>query len=174
MRQRKSWLITDTHFKHLKLENEGYRPKGFTIKIQDNWKRLVGADDLVFHLGDVILGENGTLGEILASLPGIKFLVRGNHDLESNGWYMRQGFSFVAHGILHGGAWLTHAPQATLPDGAILNIHGHLHDRPVPEGYPAHCKRLAMEFTDYCPVEFDKFTGFTPMRKLLLNLPPED
>lgn len=171
MRTKKTWLITDTHFNHAMLSERGHRPDGFTEKICAQWKRLVGPHDLVYHLGDVILGKNGELAGILDGLPGIKFLVRGNHDHESNGWYLRNGFSFVAQGILHGGVWLTHSPQANLPDGAVLNVHGHLHasDHHGTD-FPSHCKLLAIENTDYCPVEFDKFVGFAPMRKLLMGL----
>lgn len=174
MRPSKTWLITDTHWNHEMLIREGHRPPDFNERIKAQWKRLVQPHDLVYHLGDVILGMNGTLGSILSDLPGTKFLVRGNHDHESNGWYLRHGFSFVAQGILHGGVWLTHAPQTQLPDGAVLNVHGHLHNDHVrAAALPEHCKVLVLEDTDYAPVEFDKFVGFTPMRKILLGLPAD-
>ena len=170
----RTWRITDTHFNHVMLEERGYRPVGFTELIKKQWRRYVQPQDLVYHLGDVILGENGTLGDILASLPGTKILVRGNHDHASNGWYRRNGFSFVAHGVLTGGVWLTHAPQATLPDGAVLNVHGHLHNS-THHGteFAAHCKLLALENIGYAPVEFNEFVGFTPTRKLLLGISEE-
>jgi calcineurin-like phosphoesterase family protein len=170
-RKQKTWLITDTHFNQETLVSRGYRPAGFGERIKQQWKRLVHPDDLVIHLGDVIMGQNGTLGDILYDLPGAKYLVRGNHDHESDGWYMRHGFSFVTQAILYHGVYLTHAPQATLPDGAILNVHGHLHDdehRGSPNSLPAHCKLLAIEKTDYAPVGFDEFVGFSPLRRLLI------
>jgi hypothetical protein len=80
---------------------------------------------------------------------------------------MRNGFAFVAHGILRNKIWLTHAPQFTLPDGALLNVHGHLHDRVDNRGltlYPWN-KLLALEFTDYKPVEFDKFVATAPVEE---------
>jgi calcineurin-like phosphoesterase family protein len=137
-----------------------------------NWRKLVSLEDLVFHLGDVILGKNGTLFNILVHLPGKKVLVRGNHDHESNGWYMRNGFQFVAQGILHGGVWLTHAPQVTLPDGAVLNVHGHLHTLELE--LPKHCKLLSLERENYAPVEFNSFVGFSPMTRKLLGTTDEE
>ncbi len=168
----KIWLIPDPHFNHQKLEIEGHRPVGFTELIKKNWKLMADNRDDVYVLGDVILGQNGTLGAILADLPGRKILVRGNHDHQSNGYYERNGFYYVAQGILTGGVWLSHHPAMNLPSGAILNVHGHLHNSAhhgLPADYPAHCKLLSLEQQDYKPVELNKFVGFSPiMRKLLL------
>jgi calcineurin-like phosphoesterase family protein len=163
----KTWLITDTHFNHTMLVRDGHRPADFQKRVVANWQRLVKPQDTVWHLGDVILGQNGTLKEILDTLPGVKYLVRGNHDHESNAWYLRHGFAFVAQGVLHGGVWLTHAPQATLPDGAVINVHGHLHVKEVGhrhgEAFPEHCKLLSLEEQNYAPVELAAFVGFSLM-----------
>jgi calcineurin-like phosphoesterase family protein len=166
----KTWLITDTHFNHSMLVNKGHRPANFQDQIITNWKKMVRPADMVFHLGDVILGKNGTLGEIMEDLPGTKVLIRGNHDHESNAWYTRHGFLFVAQGILHGGVWLSHIPADVLPSGAVLNVHGHLHNS-AHHGtdFPAHCKLLSIEHTDYKPVGFDEFVGFTPIRRMLIG-----
>jgi calcineurin-like phosphoesterase family protein len=170
MRQPKEWLITDTHFNHKLLEERGYRPAGFTGLILDNWRRLVHPEDTVYHLGDVIIGQNGTLGAILETVPGRKILVKGNHDHESNAWYLRKGFDFVAQGILHGGVWFSHIPAETLPSGALLNVHGHLHDdEHRGSNFPEHCKLLSLEQVNYEPVEFTDFVGFSPMRRLLIG-----
>jgi len=147
----------------------GVRPADYQEQIIRNWLRLVHQDDLVYHLGDVIFAKAGTLGEILRSLPGRKILIRGNHDRESNSWYIRHGFDFVAHGVLTGGVWLTHAPQATLPDGAIVNVHGHLHAGTHRSQTTAdHCKLLALEVDGYSPVELDEFVGFSSMQRKIL------
>ena len=169
MRPAKIWLITDTHWNHKMLVDEGHRPADFEAQIAKNWRKAVMLQDTVIHLGDVIMARSSELFEILTTLPGKKILVRGNHDRESDGWYERNGFSFVAQGILIGGVWLTHAPQVTLPDGAILNVHGHLHagthrTMPVAE----HCRLFSLEKEGYGPIDFDEFVGFTPMRKRIL------
>jgi calcineurin-like phosphoesterase family protein len=158
-RRPKTWLITDTHFNHNKLHTEGWRPADFHQRILDNWKALVHHEDTVYHLGDVIMGRAAELAGIMASLPGTKYLVRGNHDMEPTAWYLKRGFSFVATGILRHEVWLTHRPAETLPSGALLNVHGHLHDRVDKRGLEtwAHNKLLAMECTEYKPVEWDEF-----------------
>jgi calcineurin-like phosphoesterase family protein len=170
MKPPRTWLVTDTHFNHKMLEEMGHRPAGSTELLLTNWRKLVSDQDFVYHLGDVILGMNSTLKAILDSVPGRKFLVRGNHDYSSNTWFMRNGFDFVAQGILHGGVWLSHAPAVNLPSGAILNVHGHLHDS-THHGtdFPDHCKLLSLEQVGYKPVLFDDFVGFSPARRLLLE-----
>jgi calcineurin-like phosphoesterase family protein len=171
MRIPKTWAITDTHWKHEEMIKRGWRPADYEERIRRQWLRLVMPEDTVIHLGDVILGERSALKDILADLPGRKILTPGNHDRESHGWYERAGFTFVAQGILIGGVWLTHAPQATLPDGALINVHGHLHDdEHRATNVPAHCKLLAIERTDYAPVELSSFVGFSPMTRKLLNV----
>jgi calcineurin-like phosphoesterase family protein len=151
------------------LIDKGHRPPDFQERILTNWRRLVQPDDTVFHLGDVILGMNGKLSSIIYSLPGMKVLVRGNHDHESNAWYIRNGFHFVAQGILHGGVWLSHVPAQVLPSGALLNVHGHLHNNDHRgTDFPAHCKLLSLERVDYRPVEFTDFVGFSATTRKLL------
>lgn len=175
-RPSKIWLITDTHFNHAMLVEKGHRPADYQDQIKSNWKRLVAEQDTVIHLGDVIFAQASTLRDILTELPGRKILVRGNHDHESDGWYMRAGFSFVAQGILVGGVWLTHAPQATLPDGAIVNVHGHLHAGTHRTATLAdHCKLLALEVDGYTPVELREFVGFSPItRKIMMPYKQEE
>lgn len=170
MRPTKDWLITDTHFNHHRLVTEGWRPAGYETAIKANWCRLVAEQDVVYHLGDVILGRASELKGILDALPGIKVLIKGNHDQESNGWYMRHGFQFCAQAVLYKGVYLTHAPQVCLPDGAVLNVHGHLHDRADRRGYETlpWQKLLALEHVGYAPVEFDKFCGLSAQALALL------
>ncbi len=168
-RPAKNWIIPDTHFYHSKLVKEGYRPVDYQDQIIANWQRLVLPIDTVYHLGDVIFSMSSQLKNILSVLPGRKVLVRGNHDHESDGWYERAGFAFVASGILVGGVYLTHAPQVTLPDGALVNVHGHLHAGTHRSTNTAdHCKLIALEVVGYTPVGLDEFVGFSPMTKKIM------
>jgi calcineurin-like phosphoesterase family protein len=166
-RRSRTWLVTDTHFNHQRMLKEQWRPADYQDRILKNWRRLVQPDDTVIHLGDVIIGQNGKLGEIVYSLPGIKVLVRGNHDQESDAWYRNRGFTWVCQGMVYGGVYFSHTPAVSLPSGAELNVHGHLHDK-THHGtkLPAHCKLLAMEHTDYCPVLFEDFIGHYPNREV--------
>ena len=166
------YLISDTHFNHDNIATYCQRPADFTERLIHNWKHTVGADDTVIHLGDVAIGNRRAVKDILAELPGRKILVRGNHDrAHSNTWWMEQGFAFACDGLKFRNCWLTHEPSTSLADGAQLNIHGHLHNiwhGFAPDG-PSVLKidklknpwqRLfAVEYTDYRPVEFNKFVN---------------
>jgi len=48
--------------------------------IVDNWNKIVGDTDVVYHLGDLALGPSERWDEIMKSLNGYKIFVVGNHD----------------------------------------------------------------------------------------------
>ena len=80
----KIFITSDTHFGH---DREFiYGPRGFTSieehdkEIIRRWNEVVGPDDTVFHLGDVMLGDNTHGMECLRQLNGTIYIVAGNHD----------------------------------------------------------------------------------------------
>jgi calcineurin-like phosphoesterase family protein len=165
------YLISDTHLNHANIATYCDRPKDFTEIIMKRWNETVKPEDTVIHLGDVILHKKNVIKDILDSLHGRKILIRGNHDRQwSNMKWMENGFQFSCDGMKFRQIWLTHEPSNSLADGCILNIHGHLHNiwdgfHADPDGNAALNKQLkhpwqrlfAIEYTDYRPVEFDKF-----------------
>ena len=125
------FVISDTHFEHRKLVEFGSRPLDFEKRIIRNWKKMVGAEDLVVHLGDVLVGRTSKLSSIIPGLPGRKILVLGNHDQKKASWYMNNnnGFDFCCESF----SWnmfgleilFSHKPEQS---GSFdLNVHGHLH-----------------------------------------------
>lgn len=156
----KVWLITDTHFNHARMLELCGRPVNFNELIIENWRRVVGSDDLVFHLGDVIFNRAGELKSIMAGLPGTKIMVKGNHDHAPSRWYMRRGFAFCCYGFEFRGCYFTHKPAKALPEGCKVNIHGHLHNSRHHDGefapQPWH-RLLAIENEGYSPVLLDSF-----------------
>ena len=156
----KVWLISDTHFNHHNITTYCKRPPDFTEILIKRWHETVQPDDLVLHLGDVMIGKKSEW--IMPSLPGRKILVMGNHDRsQSATWWMMHGFDFACQGLVFRNVWLTHEPSNSLAGGCDLNVHGHLHNFQAevhPNYKPKSFHRLfAVEYTDYRPVEFDKF-----------------
>lgn len=176
----KVYLISDTHLKHSKVATYCQRPENFTELIDERVKATVGASDFLIHVGDVGIDKaNGPDGfmKTVAAWPGKKFLVRGNHDHKSALYYMSNGFDWAGDALLFRGVWFTHHPWTDpLPAGANVNVHGHLHN--VWDGFGAndpnqvdefaaayragrlpreYNRLLAVEYTDYRPVEMDKF-----------------
>jgi calcineurin-like phosphoesterase family protein len=80
----KIFVTSDTHFGHDREFVWG--PRGFSnYMAHDNaivkrWNEVVGPDDTVFHLGDVMLGDNSYGMDCLAELNGNIKIIPGNHD----------------------------------------------------------------------------------------------
>lgn len=177
----KTWIITDTHLNHEKIKTYCQRPDNFTELIDQNIHRMVQPHDILIHCGDIGMGKVDSWANTVRNWPGKKWLVRGNHDQKSCQWYVENGlFDMACDGMIYRGVWITHKPWLEkLPEGTHINIHGHLHnvwDGFLPEDpkkeqeefvisakcgrlmYPWH-RLLAIEYTNYMPVEFDKFVA---------------
>lgn len=170
------YLIADTHFNHAQIKTYCQRPDNFTDLLIKNWRRTVQPNDLVMHLGDVFIGPSAGWKDIYPQLPGRKVLVRGNHDRNhSCTWWMENGFDFACDTFVFRHVLLTHEPAKALIGDTTLNFHGHLHNiwhgfhKDAPEGsveseafkakrlYNDWQRLFAVEYTNYMPVNFDKF-----------------
>ena len=83
----KVFFTSDTHFYHTNIIEFCKRP---FMDIEDmnetliaNWNKVVGADDIVFHLGDFCLGDSAKWNRLLDRLNGKICLILGNHDLRN-------------------------------------------------------------------------------------------
>lgn len=83
----KIWLTSDSHFGHSR--QFLYEPRGFS-SIQEHdkaiisrWNEVVAPDDIVYHLGDVMLNDNEHGIECLRRLNGEIKIIRGNHDTDA-------------------------------------------------------------------------------------------
>ena len=91
-------------------------------------------------------------------MPGKKYLILGNHD---NPKFMGMFFKQIMFWKDMDGLILSHIPlhPSTLAEthrfgsGNVLNVHGHIHSNPSPEG-PYKC--VCVEQTDYKPVNIDE------------------
>ena len=167
----KTFVISDTHFNHAGiLEFKDYIGKpvrGFDSVEQmnqcmlDNWNDTVGPKDTVIHCGDVLFGLDKVdwLTANFAKLPGKKRLVLGNHD---NPKHLAPFFKDIQMWIdmSDKGFLISHTPQhpSTLAEshrfgtGKVLNVHGHIHTNPSPEG-PYKC--VCVEQTNFTPVDIE-------------------
>jgi calcineurin-like phosphoesterase family protein len=149
------YVITDTHFFHQNIIKFCNRPENHNELMIKNWKEIVQWNDVVIHLGDVIFGNKEKLTGVLSQLPGKKILVKGNHDRETNTWYMNAGFDFACNQIIYNNIVFTHTPIQELPAGTKLNIHGHFHTAdPSKWEYKVKPfnKLLIIEHEEYKPV----------------------
>lgn len=81
------YITSDTHFGHDKMFL--YEPRGFTNiqehdeQIIKNWNKVVSYCDDVYHLGDVMLGNNEHGLKCLKQLNGRIHIICGNHDTDA-------------------------------------------------------------------------------------------
>lgn len=159
------WFTSDTHFNHKNILNftdtngKPVRPfatlEDMNETLIDNWNSVVKPGDKVYHLGDVFFGSKEEFKKLWPRLNGKKRLVVGNHDdirfLSSGAffqkvmlWRVFTDFGFIA----------SHVPiqQDQLRSNCAVNVHGHIHGRPSPDG-PYKC--VCVEQTDYTPVHLD-------------------
>jgi len=169
-----TWVISDTHFRHEAIltfkDYAGKPPRTFDSVEQmdecmmDNWNDMIKPEDTVYHLGDVLFGEDKLdwMQTNFKKLPGKKYLILGNHD---NPKFMAMFFKqIMLWEVIKPGLLLSHTPQhpSTLQETHrfgqqhILNIHGHIHSNPSPEG-PYKC--VCVEQTDFAPVNLDSLLG---------------
>ena len=63
--KQKVFLISDTHFSHsnvIRYENRPFRDADEMDKhMIEKWNEVVSENDLVFHLGDVVIGSAHTI-----------------------------------------------------------------------------------------------------------------
>ena len=170
------WVVSDTHFNHagiLKFTDINGKPtRGdrfanvdeMNEAMMDNWNSAVKPGDKVYHLGDVLFGEN-KLEWITTNFPklnGQKRLIVGNHDnikmmAQSGVWgKIDMWRMFPEFGLL-----FTHVPvhESTLKEnhrwgeGKMLNVHGHIHQNPSPT--PNH-RCVCVEQINYTPINIEE------------------
>lgn len=83
------WFTSDTHFNHTNIIKYCSRPFDNAFQMNEalveNWNAKVRPGDTVFHLGDFSMGARGPkqIDELINNLNGVKYLIRGNHEKDS-------------------------------------------------------------------------------------------
>ena len=160
------WIISDTHFYHNNIVKYCYRPgwnkygnHDYTWHnnlMESNWVNRVGENDSILHLGDVAFSvkkKRDAIAALFASLPGDKYLIKGNHDNAPNEWYEEIGFTVLdPFFTMHNGykVYFTHYPMVKLYPEQI-NIHGHVHNNSVDCMTKAH-KNISADVMAFAPV----------------------
>ena len=99
-----TWITSDQHWGHPKIQEYGGRPDGHFDLMRDEWYAKVQPGDLLLHLGDIVcFGDRSKHAGYLEGLPGRKLLIRGNHDDHKNDFYEQYGFTVWAEGTRRSG-----------------------------------------------------------------------
>lgn len=176
------WVISDTHLFHNNIlhfkDKDGSRVRGDRFDnveqmnecMLENWNSVVKPGDIVYHLGDVFMGDKENFKKFWPKFNGSKRLVVGNHDdiifLSQGGffkkvqmWRMFPEFGLLfSHVPLQINSLYRYGSKDDLENTIVepelmLNVHGHIHQNPSPEG-PYRC--VCVEHTDYTPVNIEE------------------
>ena len=163
MREPKIFLIGDTHFSHRNIIKYCNRPfldvEDMNEQLIKNWNKVVGANDIVYVVGDFALCGKQKIIEIGQRLNGRKRLILGNHDQASMETYREAGFEFVYNHpiVLNDFFVISHEPMVGFsPATPFANIFAHVHDNPAYTDYSARSFCVSAERIGYTPIEFTK------------------
>jgi calcineurin-like phosphoesterase family protein len=179
---RNIWIVSDTHFGHANILKFVDSKTGIPVRgdrfanvdemnehMIEKWNSVVKEGDIVYHLGDVVMGLNSQewFKSNWPRLKGSKRLIVGNHDdikfLSSGGffkkvqmWRMMPEFGLLfSHVPIHeSGLKYLKDRSGIYPDDCetLVNVHGHTHQHGSPEGpYLSTC----VELRDYTPVHIE-------------------
>lgn len=154
-------FTADTHFGHSNIIKYCNRPFSNIEEhdqcLIDNWNRVVGKKDTVYHLGDFIFSREHIANHLLSQLQGQIILIKGNHD--PGHLFRSPRFQAVkdVHIVRHQRQkiFLSHYAHRTwqfINQGA-WHLFGHSHGN-----LPSHGKSfdVGVDCWDYTPVSFDQ------------------
>lgn len=161
------WVTSDTHFNHANIIKYCNRPFSSIEEMNEtiiaNWNKVVSEDDMIYHLGDFVLGDKSLVPDFLERLNGYKEFLMGNHD---NSNIMLE---MCKQGLIENISWedvikvgkktiiLNHFPFGSLPDPAtnypIIQLHGHVHSTPdKPWNYFDNQYDVGVDNNNFTPV----------------------
>jgi len=177
------YVISDTHFYHNNIIRYCNRPFNNVSYMNDfiikNWNSIVKEDDIIYHLGDFAIGwdkekyktKKECYTDLMSKLNGQKILIKGNHDRETDNFYLDIGFNEVYPYLEKGSILLIHYPiiidnnaKRFMKDELIefinqfnINkysevIHGHIHNSNYK---PKKHRNVSIEMTEYKPVKLN-------------------
>lgn len=178
----RTWIWSDLHLDHAEVVwcfNRPFRTSQAMCRaLVEAWRESVKKSDRIICLGDITVGvANRGIDTALATLPGTRILVVGNHEFPIGGAGVKDyGFEAVYPTLVcetDPPLLLTHEPLDELPVGAV-NVHGHLHGTEARE--IARCSRhhlnVNVELTAFRPVRLSELVAAA--RALLAgNVEPE-
>jgi calcineurin-like phosphoesterase family protein len=91
------WFTSDHHWGHTNILRFSQRPfadvEAMNAALIANWNRVVGAEDTVYHLGDIFWLPPSEARPLRDRLHGRICLIRGNHDKTADS--MRSAFGWI-------------------------------------------------------------------------------
>lgn len=118
---------------------------------------IVKPNDIVWCLGDFAFAGKCNVAKCLSRLNGDIRLVKGNHDKQSNQFYLDAGFKWVYDHpvIINDFIILSHEPLGWLnSDMPYVNLFGHVHNQTLYKHFTSNTYNCCVEMNDYKPVSW--------------------
>ncbi len=162
----KYWFIADTHFGHRRIIEYCKRPFANITEMDNslinNWNKLVGKDDIVYHLGDfAFCCTLDYAWNCYKQLNGIKHLILGNHDdlalemesIRPGTWASVDKLNEQI--IYNQRIVMCHYPMATWRHAykGTWQLYGHVHGSMKNNGKSID---VGVDCWDYAPVSFNQ------------------
>lgn len=185
------FFTSDLHLNHANILKYTQRPwtDGETMNqgIVDIWNETVSSQDTIYILGDIHFGSADKLDPILRQLNGIKYLVRGNHDLEK---------VYLKPQIQSQFGWIRDYHEMTIEGQFIVmshypfkvwnknhygswNLHGHSHGGLEPEGkqldvgidnsYNLSLQNPELNIKPFAPLSFDVVKAILDTKEMVFH-----
>jgi calcineurin-like phosphoesterase family protein len=163
------FFTSDNHYFHENIIRYCHRPfdgyESMNNEMIRRWNSVVNQDDIGIFVGDIsasLKGRTSELRDVIGSLNGRKILIRGNHDHQSDDWYVESGFLKVVEFAKFGEVALSHYPIPSLERRGVRGedlfgdfshiVHGHVHE-PGPN-FERHFN-VAVDRNNFMPVPLD-------------------
>ena len=169
-REEKVWFTADNHFGHANIIRYCARPFASVEEMNEtlinNWNRVVGKNDIVFHLGDFSVGGAAEWTSLVERLNGRIYLVLGNHDMNNVNQGFMKRFEYVTMQLLikvgKQRIYLNHYPFLCFGGAyrGTWQLFGHVHTSLCNPGLDN--SRLSMLFPTQYDVGVDN-NNFTPV-----------
>lgn len=159
------FLIGDLHFGDsdiIKLENRPFKDVIHQTEcLAEYWNSVVEKDDIVYVLGDFIAPNCPNIQYHLSKiskLNGIKYLIKGNHDTESDQFYLSDcGFKKVYDfPIIVDDFWIfSHIPMYINEHFPYANVFAHVHNNPIYTTHSCRSYCVSSERISFKPILFN-------------------
>lgn len=176
----KVFFTADTHFYHKNVIRYCKRPfssvEEMNEELINNWNKVVGPDDYIFHLGDFCFVGSDKFKSIIKRLNGHIILIRGNHDHVISK-SMEKSFEYVTYQMtieidkikiyLNHYPFLTYAGPYKNPPS--YQLFGHVHNNKIGRLSLLHPTQynVGVDTNDYTPISWEILKTKLPCKMTL-------
>ena len=165
----KIFLTSDLHLGHNK--EFLYKPRGYDSIIEhdkqliQNWNSIITDDDIVYILGDLMLGNNDYGASTFNHLCGMKHIILGNHDTDIRiafysdlrGVIDIKYADMIKYGKYH--FYVSHYPTILKnfdEPSRVIGLHGHTHSPDKFQYIQNYSYNVALDAHNNFPIELNE------------------